>query len=203
MPTAETPDMISGEASAPLGGHRSRLARFLLVPGFLLIALFAAACGSSSPSASSSADSLILQGLKVESQGQTQQALHDFSAAVKEDPTNTIGYYDQGVIYQEYLNNPTQAVVEYNKALSVDPTYKPAMYNLAIIQTSNDPQGAINLYSQLLKLEPNQSKVLFNLGLLLVAQSNPAERLAGHVDLKKAITLDPSLASRLPKGITP
>lgn len=203
MPTADSPATMSATASATLFGHQMRPTRLLLVPGLLVIALCAAACGSNSPSASSSANSMILQGLKAESHGQTQQAQEDFSSAVKDDPTDTVGYYDLGVIYQEYLNNPTQAAAEYNKALSVNPTYQPAMYNLATIEASSDPQGAISLYSQLVKLNPNQSNALFNLGLLLVAQSSPTDQLTGHLDLKKAIALNPSLASRLPKGITP
>lgn len=202
MPTAETPHSMHGRAW-PASGRHLISTRILLVPGLIVIALFAAACGSSSPSPSSAADSLIVQGLKAESHGQTQQALSDFQASVKKDPTNAVGYYDLGVIYQEYLGNPTQSAAEYNKALLVSPNYKPAMYNLATVEAASDPQGAIGLYNQLLKLNPKQSNVLFNLGLLLVAQSNSVDQLSGHVDLKNAIALDPSLASRLPKGVTP
>ena len=74
------------------------------------------------------------------------------------------------------------------------------MFNLATLEASSNPQNAITLYNQLLKLKPNDANVLFNLGLLLIAQNQP---VTGHADLKKAISLDPSLSSRVPKGITP
>ena len=46
--------------------------------------------------------------------------------------------YDLGVIYQK-LNNPTAAANYYTKALLVDSTYKPALYNLAIVETTRHP----------------------------------------------------------------
>ena len=51
MPTAETPHSMHGKAWPVSGRHLIRT-RFLLVPGLIVIALFAAACGSSSPSPS-------------------------------------------------------------------------------------------------------------------------------------------------------
>jgi Flp pilus assembly protein TadD len=183
--------------------RRRRLTRLLPIPAFLVAGVLAAACNSGTPSASSAAGTLISQGLDAESHGQTHQALTDFTEALKKDPANAVGYYDLGVVYQEYLSNPTQAAVEYNKALLVNPNYKPAMYNLATIKASTDPQGAMTLYTQLLKLDPKQANVLFNLGLLQIAQSDPTTQLTGHSNLKQAIALQPSLGSRVPKGITP
>ena len=81
-----------------------------------------------------------------------------------------------------------------------DPTYIPAMYNLATAQSSGDPQAAIDEYNKIIALSPNDANVLFNLGLLLIAQNQP---LPGHADLKKAIAITPSLAQRVPAGITP
>ena len=183
--------------------HRSgsfRRARILLAPAFVAIALLAAACSSGSPSASSSADTLISQGLKAESSGQTQEALTDFNAALAKNPASAIAYYDLGTIYQEHLSNTSQAITEYNKALLADPTYIPAMYNLATAETSSDPLAAIDEYNKIIALSPNDASVLFNLGLLLIAQNQP---LPGHADLKKAIAITPSLANRVPAGITP
>lgn len=167
----------------------------------LAIAFSAAACSKSGPSSpASSANALIAQGLNAESIGQTQQAVRDFQAAAAKDPTNHIAYYDLGVIYQQNLNEPSLAAAEYNKALLADPSYKPAMFNLAIVDTQSDPQGAISLYNKLLALNPNDANVNFNLGLLLIAQNQSTQ---GHTDLKKAILIDPSLAKRVPAGITP
>jgi cytochrome c-type biogenesis protein CcmH/NrfG len=198
---AVLPSTLHGESPAPSQGRSSRFGRILFALALAAIALIAAAC-SSSPSSnpSSEAGSLISQGLTAESHGQVRQAVNDFNEAVAKNPSSAVPYYDLGVVYQERLNDPSLAQSEYNKATLADSSYKPALFNLAILETSSDPQGAINLYNELLKLNPNDPNVLFNLGLLLIAQN---QSLTGHADLKKAISLDPSLASRVPKGITP
>jgi tetratricopeptide (TPR) repeat protein len=116
------------------------------------------------------------------------------------DPTDAVPYYDLGVIYQLYLKQPSQAAAEYNKALLANSSYRPAIYNLAIIETTSNPQGAIALYQQLLTFNPNDSNVLFNLGLLLHAQGQPTQ---GQADVAKAVLINPALKSRVPTGITP
>lgn len=195
------PSTPHGETRARSHAWTGRLGRMALPLVLAAIALFAAAC-SSSPSSnpSSEADSLVSQGLTAESHGEVQQAVSDFNAAVTKNPSSAIPYYDLGVVYQEKLNEPSLAQTEYNKATLADSSYRPALFNLATLETSSDPGNAINLYNELLKLKPNDPNVLFNLGLLLIAQN---QSLTGHADLKKAISLDPSLASRVPKGITP
>ncbi len=177
-----------------------RFAKLLLVPAMLGIAVLAVACNGSTPSPSSTASSDITQGLKAENAGQNQEAVKDFEAATTADPADAIGYYDLGVVLQEKLNNASSAIAAYNKAILAKPNYKPAMFNLATLEASSDPQGAITLYNQLLTLNPNDANVNFNLGLLLIAQN---QATPGHAALKKAISINPALAKRVPAGITP
>lgn len=204
MQTSEVVDVPSAEAERP---HRSRPRRttsLILLPALFALALTAAACSSGgsggSGSASSSAASDITHGLSAQSAGQTQQAISDFKAAVAADPASPIAYYDLGVVYQQDIKNLAEATTEYNKALLADSTYKPAMYNLAIVQTTTDPQGAISTYNQLLKLNANDPNVLFNLGLLLISQGQTAQ---GQTDVQKAVLISPALKSRVPAGVTP
>jgi tetratricopeptide (TPR) repeat protein len=202
----ETAENELPAAATPTGRHvrrASRLAKWFLTPALLSLALVAAACssGPSSNGASSQAGSSVSQGLSAESHGQLQQAMTDFNNAAAQDPTSPIAYYDLGVAYQEQLNNPSKAAQEYNKSLLADPTYKPALYNYAILETSSNPEMAINLYNQLLKINPNDPTVNFNLGLLLIAQN--ASSTQGHALLQKAIFLKPSLKTHIPAGVTP
>ena len=74
------------------------------------------------------------------------------------------------------------------------------MFNLAIIDTFTDPQGAMNLYNELTLKNPKNANAYFNLGLLLIAQNQP---IPGHAELKKALSLNPALAKKLPAGIIP
>jgi tetratricopeptide (TPR) repeat protein len=199
MPTDDERAVVD-DGETPPKTQRHRPSLFLFAPALLAVGLLAAGCGSGSPpSAASSADSLISQGLSAESHGQNQRALQDFSEAVAKNPSAPIAYYDLGVIYQQQLNKPNQAASEFNKALLADPNYKPALYDLAILETSANPLQAINLYQQLLKLNPNDPNVLFNLGLLLYAHNQVAQ---GKADLNKAISIDPSLKSRVPAGVS-
>lgn len=182
-----------------------RRGAFVLGPALGALACVVAACtsggGSSSTNTTASpANALIVQGLSAQQHGQTKQAVQDFTAALAKDPNNVTAHYDLGVIYQQYQNNARQAAAEYNKAISVSSNYKPALYNLALLETKSDPHGAVTLYNKLLVLNPKDPNVLFNLGLLLISLNDPVE---GHADLKQAIALNPSLAGRVPAGVTP
>jgi Tfp pilus assembly protein PilF len=104
------------------------------------------------------------------------------------------------VLYQRSLHDSARAATAYKRALSLDPTYRSAMFDLAIVDTPTAPQDALNLYNELLLRNPNDADVNFNLGLLLIVLKQP---VPGHAALKRAVTLNPALARRLPAGITP
>jgi tetratricopeptide (TPR) repeat protein len=196
--------LTSREPSENVGPNRTwklKFARSVLPAALISLGILVAACGNGgSPTPRSSANTDISQGLTAERSGQTQQAIKDFQSAITADPTDAVSYYDLGVIYQLYVKQPSQAAAEYNKALLANSSYRPAIYNLAIIETASNPQGAIALYQQLLTFNPNDSNVLFNLGLLLHAQGQPTQ---GQADVSKAVLINPALKNRVPAGITP
>lgn len=202
-----TPSGSQRAALPVLTGLKVRRRSAACVCALLVLALGISACGSDSSdstttstlSAVQEANNLVEQGLHAASIGQTQTAIADFQAAISKDPANPLPYYDLGVIYQETLKNPTLAAEYYNKAILADPTDKPAIYNLAILETPRNPGEAINLYYQILKIDPKDADSLFNVGLLLV--KNRATAATGRTDLLKAIALDPSLRSRVPKNV--
>lgn len=187
--------------SRPAGRRRGALVRAVVLSASSVIALSTAACASGSPAISpqKQADELINAGLKAQSSGQINQALQDYKAALAKNPANQYADYDLGVIYQQ-RNDAADASNYYSKALLIDPTYTPALFNLAIVETPSDPAMAISLYDKILKIKPNDADTLFNLGLLLISQNQAA---SGHADLTRAIAINPSLASRVPAGITP
>jgi tetratricopeptide (TPR) repeat protein len=164
------------------------------------VAVVAAACSSSPSSDTNSAAAKITAGLQAQHAGNNQEALNDFKAAIAKDPANAYAYYDLGVVYQENLHDSTDAINAYNKAILAKPDYKPALFNLAILQTPSNPQAAISTYQQLLALNKNDANVLFNLGLLLIAQGQTQQ---GQADVSKAVFINPALKSRVPAGVTP
>ncbi len=203
MTQISTQSAVSDRTSLATASRTRRLTAVRLLPVLLVVALAGAACSKAATPSSSpakTADNLVTKGLGAESKGESQTAVNDFTAAIAANPADTYAYYDLGVMYQSQLNNPTQAAAEYNKAILANPAYKPAIFNLAILETPNDPAGAIAEYQKILALDSNDADTNFNLGLLLIAQNQSTQ---GHADLAKAIMLEPSLASRVPKGITP
>jgi Flp pilus assembly protein TadD len=161
-------------------------------------ALVAVSCGSG-PNPSSVADSLVSKGLQAESAGNFQLAETDFRSAAAKTPSDADPYFELGVLYQR-LHDSTQAGTAYKQALSIEPMYKQAMFNLAVVDTPNQPQAAENLYNELRLQNPKDAQVDFNLGVLLIAQGQPTP---GHQLLKQAVALNPGLAKQLPPGITP
>lgn len=174
-----------------------------------LVAVGLAACSSGTSAGSATrtvsaaavkeANTLVESGLRAQSAGQLGQALRDYEQATAKDSGLAVAYYDIGTIHQQQ-HSIGAAEQAYERALAVDPRYKPALFNLAILLTPNDPPRAESIYRQLLALNAQDADVNFNFGLLLIAQGQSAE---GHQDLRKAIALDPTLAQRVPAGITP
>ena len=105
-----------------------------------------------------------------------------------------IAYYDIGVILQARGDLPAAASA-YQRALLINPRYKAALFNLAILTGSKNPARAVAMYEQLNGFDPHDPNVLLNLGLLLrrLGQSGAARPY-----LAEAIRIDPSYASRVP-----
>ena len=143
---------------------------------------------------------LVRQGTVAQSRGDLAVAVTRFQAAMAKDPTDVDAPYDLGVLFQQRLHDGALAASYYTRALAVDPTFKSALFNLALVETPKNPARAISLYNQLLALNANSPQVLWNLGLLLISQNQSSQ---GHADLAKAVALDPTLAKQAPPGVTP
>ena len=81
-------------------------------------------------------------------------------------------------------------------AISIDPNYTPALYNLAILRDKAGAKDeAIDLYTRATKADPQFANAFLNLGLLLRETGKTAEAQSA---LATAVQLDPSLQSRIP-----
>lgn len=189
----------SASLTRPSRRRDNRVRLWLLAPTVLASALFAASCGSNPPSPTAAADTLIAKGLRAEAAGQFKLAASDFHLAAAEDRSYAVPDYQLGALYQR-LGFSGQAAAAYKRALSINPKYRQATFNLAVVDTKSQPQAAMNLYNELLLRNPKDAQVDFNLGLLLISQLQPTP---GHSLLKHAIKLDPALAKKLPTGVTP
>ena len=143
---------------------------------------------------SSQAADLVAQGLKAQLSGDLSTAESDYQEAIQLDPNNTLGHYDLATIYDRQ-GNKAKAVHEYQSALTIDPNFADALFNLGVDTAPSDPLGAESLYRRVVSLQPTWATAWLNLGFVLQSEGKVVE---AKTDWAKAISLDPSLASRIP-----
>lgn len=176
-------------------GHRQHL----IAAGVAVVAaLVLASCSSGgTPQANTTSPSVLPRldkAIHEEIHGQYAAAVADFLAVVKTDPKSQIAWYDLGVI-ADRDNETSQAERDYRAAIAADPTYVPALYNLAALLAPTEPHEAIPLYRQAVAQKPNDADARLNLGFALLATGQKA---AGRAQLAEAIKLNPKIASRVP-----
>jgi len=143
------------------------------------------------------ADRLITSGIAQNDRGNLALARRDYQKAIALAPKNYVAEYDLGVT-EALLGNAPASEAAYARAIVLYPSYRSALYNLAILETGPNPTRSLVLYSELLRIDPRDPNVLFNLGMLLVSMGRASE---GRSDLESAITILPSLRTRVPKTI--
>lgn len=60
------------------------------------------------------------------------EAKNELEAAISNDPTNHLYYYFLGYLY-DFQEDPDNAMIQYKKALELDPDYYEANYNLGVV----------------------------------------------------------------------
>jgi superkiller protein 3 len=138
----------------------------------------------------------VTQGLKAQLSGDAATAQQDYKQAIQLDPNNDVAHFDLGTVYDEQRLE-AQAVTEYQMALVIAPNFTDALFNLAVDTAGTNPPSAEQLYSKVVSIQPNFAAAWLNLGFALMSQGNADQ---AKVDWAKAIALDPSLGSRLPKA---
>jgi tetratricopeptide (TPR) repeat protein len=191
---AESATVPSKRNWSSSGGARGSRIRRVAVFAPLPLLLVLAACGSQGTPAQS-ATGLVTQGLKAELGGDLTTAESDYRQAIALDANNDIAHFDLGTVYDEQRNT-TQAVEEYQTALVIAPNFTDALFNLAVDTAGSDAPSAMELYSKVVALQPSFAAAWLNLGFALESQGNTT---AAKADWAKAVALEPSLASRIPK----
>lgn len=162
--------------------------------GVGLAILFLAACGAQSAPAQT-ATNLVTEGLKAQLSGDAATAQHDYLQAIQLDPNNDVAHFDLGTVYDEQQHK-AQAVQEYQMALVIAPNFTDALFNLAVDTAGANPPSAEELYSKAVSLQPTFAAAWLNLGFTLLAEGKSDQ---AKVDWTKAVAIDPTLASRIPK----
>jgi Tfp pilus assembly protein PilF len=173
------------------------LRRFKFVACTAVVALAVSTC--SGKPASQQAQELLTKGLQAHASGRLDEAARYYREVLAKEPNNEWAHYNLGQIAQTRGDLPT-AETEYRTALNQDPKLEFALFNLAIVRTKLGAKTeALDLYRRALALNANNANTHLNLGFLLIELKQNAE---GEKELRKAVSLDPALAARLPRGIT-
>ncbi|MGA7986904.1 MAG: tetratricopeptide repeat protein [Candidatus Dormiibacterota bacterium] len=154
-----------------------------------MLAVGIEACG-----ASKTAASLVSHGLQAQLSGDLSTASSEYQQAIKVDANSSVAHYDLGTVYDKQGDAPG-AATEYRAALVIDPTFADAMFNLAVDTTRSDPASAQQLYLRVIALQPTFAAAWLNVGFILQGEGSIA---AAEADWARAISLDASLASRIP-----
>ena len=120
--------------------------------------------------------------------GQVDNAIEQFTIAIRQEPLNANLYYALGQAYNK-LDNFDEEIAAYKQAVALNPKMTGALLNLGnAYQEKNMYDAAIREYKKALVAEPNNARLYYNLG---VAYS----RLEKHTDAAKefvaAIALEP------------
>ncbi|MCR1784596.1 tetratricopeptide repeat protein [Nocardioides carbamazepini] len=140
-------------------------------------------------SSASAADTLVATGLERISAGDLDGAREIFAAVLVLDPANAYAHYNLGFLAQDDGDVAT-AIDEYNQALTTDPEFAPALYNLALLTEQADLDTAVDLYRRVLDVKPDDAATHMRLGFALrhLGREDEAATL-----LAQGIELDPAM----------
>ncbi|HVF04762.1 MAG TPA: tetratricopeptide repeat protein [Frankiaceae bacterium] len=175
---------------------RTGPARSLLLLLAALVVLGAApACGKESPRKQAGAE--VQKGLAAHVAGDVAKALEHYQNAVEAEPNNAYAIYNIGLIAQN-RGDLAEAERRYRAVLAIDPRFTAALFNLAIIRfDAKAYEESVDLYRRVIEITPNDANAHLNLGFALKELGRETQ---GEAELKKAIKLNPQLASRIPKS---
>lgn len=115
--------------------------------------------------APSSAEAHRAQAWVYTIQGQKENALNEWRQTIALEPNFYFRHFEYGEVLRLYFNAPTEAVTEYQKAVSLYGAYVPAINRLGLaLLSANKPQEAIAPLRRALTLD-GRSEAYASLGL--------------------------------------
>ncbi|XP_031282560.1 probable UDP-N-acetylglucosamine--peptide N-acetylglucosaminyltransferase SPINDLY isoform X1 [Pistacia vera] len=113
------------------------------------------------------------KGICLQMQNMGRPAFDSFAEAIKLDPQNACAHTHCGILYKDE-GRLVEAAESYQKALSADPSYKPAAECLAIVLTdlgtslklAGNTQEGIQKYYEALRIDPHYAPAYYNLGVV-------------------------------------
>ncbi len=131
------------------------------------------------------------RGNKYREQGNLDQAIYDYTKAIKVNSKHAKAYYNRANSYVKQ-GKLSDAVADYIKAAEINPQYTEAYYNLGnTYEKQGDLSQAISSYTKALETNPKYSAAYCNRGNVYQAQGNFQQAID---DYNKAIDINPNFA---------
>jgi tetratricopeptide (TPR) repeat protein len=131
------------------------------------------------------------RGNQYRQQGNLDQAISDYTNAIRVYSKHAKAYYNRGNAYGKQ-GKLSQAIADYSKAIEINPKYYEAYYNLG---NTYEKQGklsqAIASYSKAIETNPQYAAAYCNRGNIYQAQGNFQKAIA---DYNKAAEINPNFA---------
>ncbi|MEU6207633.1 tetratricopeptide repeat protein [Micromonospora musae] len=140
------------------------------------------------------AAALVDLGIEQGKSGDIDQAKATFEQVLAADSDNKFAWFNIGYIAQS-RNQVEDAITHYDKALSIDPEFRPALYNKAIAVEASDVRSAIDLYRKILSLDKRASTAHVRLGMLL---SEKGDKEGAKDAFSAAVDIDAKLVDVIP-----
>ena len=131
-------------------------------------------------------------GLAHSNLEQREQALADFSEAIRLDPEYASAYYNRGITYDD-LGQYEQALADYTEAIRLNPKYATAYHNRGYTHDNlGQYEQALADYTEAIRLNPDDPDPYNNRGITHRKLGQYEQALA---DYTEAIRLNPEYAS--------
>ncbi len=151
-----------------------------------VMALVFSAC-----SGSAEAEQHYNAGLALQEQGNPEEAIQQYSEAIRRDPEYASAYYQRGSAYSDLLRHD-QAVLDYDEAIRLDPQLVDAYFNRGrAYHGLGMYEQSIQGYDEALRLDAQDAFTYHNRGLAYFSLGQYQRSLE---DFDEAIRLDPQLA---------
>ena len=116
----------------------------------------------------------------------------DVIAALPDDDNRKPIAYNERGNAKDSMGDHAGAIVDFDKALEIDPQFKEVYYNRGIAKNNmGDHVGAVADFDRALEANPQDAKVYFNRG---AAKGNMGDHAAAIADFDKALKINPQLA---------
>lgn len=142
---------------------------------------------------------LLKQGIEQGQAGKADEAKATFEKVVALQGDNKFAWFNLGYLAQS-RGLASEAVANYDKALEIDDSYRPAMFNKAILLEREKPDEALALYRKIVDADKAASTAYLRLGLMLDKRN---DQKGARTAFTSAIAVDGGLASSVPARYRP